>query len=93
MKHFAGELVALSAPGYAQVIAFGGHATVQLMSVKDDEDEELLPHINKLSKQIIQECKDLSLDKSSYKLDLNIQIAEESISDTLPAFLSALSPK
>ena len=59
--------MALSAPGYAQVIAFCVHAAVQLMSMKEDEVEELLPHINKLSKQIIKECKDLRLDKSSYK--------------------------
>ena len=92
VKHFSGELVALSAPGYAQIIAFRGHAFVQLMTVKDDDDD-IVPSIDKLSKQVIKECKDLHLDKSSYRLDLNIHTAEEAISKSLLTFLSALSPK
>ena len=93
VKHFAGKLVALSAPGYAQIITFRGQAAVKLMTVNDDEDDDVSSNINTVSNQVIKECKDLRLDKSAYHLDLNIQKAEESISDTLLAFLSTLSPK
>lgn len=92
-KHFGGDLIILSSPGYANIIAFRSQTALQLKLVKDEDDEDISSHINKVAKKVIKECTEIPLNKASYRLDLDISTAYESVSDLLMTFLGSLSPK
>ena len=93
-KHFAGDLLVLSSPGYAKIIIFHNSAADMLKCVKDDSDDnDTHTSIKKVAMQIIKECKEITFDKSTYKLHIDKDSAAESIPITLDALLAAVSPK
>ena len=92
-KQFGGDLIILSSPGYANNIAFKCQAALQLKAVKEDDDADMPVHISKVAKEMIRECKGIHLDRSPYKLNLDVTTAQESVSDVLMTLLEAISPK
>ena len=91
-NHFGDELIVLSCPGYARVIAFQSGAAATLKMVRDDDDD-ISANISKLAKEIKTDCKEMTCDKSKYALHLDGAVAGEAASDTLLTLLAALSPK
>ena len=55
--HFQDELVILSSPGHASIVAFHCNAAVVLKMVKDDDDIGSI--IGKLTKKVVNDCKDI----------------------------------
>jgi hypothetical protein len=92
-NHFAGELLVLSSPGYANIVAFRNQAAALLKIVKDDDDSDIDSSIGKVAKQVIKDCKAITLDKTKYRVNTDTVIADESSSSTLQTVLAAISPK
>lgn len=92
-SHFAGELLVLSSQGYAKIIAFHKTATLVLKIVKDDEEVDIDSNIDKVAKQIVKDCKEITRDKSKYNTHIDENLAGESVSSTLHKLLAAVSPR
>ncbi|KAI4803777.1 hypothetical protein KUCAC02_025425 [Chaenocephalus aceratus] len=91
--HFAGELLVLSSPGYANIVAFHNEAALLLKIVKQDDVDDIDNSIGKVAKQVIKDCKVIGLDKAKYRLDIDKVQAEEAVSSTLLTLLASISPK
>ena len=91
-SHFADELLVLSSPGFANIIAFQNSGTVGLKVVKDDEDD-LESSVGKVAKRILKECKEITHDKSQYRRYIDTNLATDSVSVTLQDLLSSVSKK
>ncbi len=91
-SNFSGDLLALSSPGYANVVAFQSQASMVLKMVKQEEDciENSIPHV---AKHVVKECKAIPLDTSKYRLNIDEQLAQESVSPTVQNLLDSLSSK
>ncbi len=63
--HFHGDLLVLTSPGYASVIAFHQGAAGTLRVVKDDKSDDINA-ICQVANQIVTECKNVENDKTSY---------------------------
>ncbi|PIK51924.1 hypothetical protein BSL78_11179 [Apostichopus japonicus] len=93
-KYFGNELVVLSTPGYASLIAFHKNAALMLKMVKDDEEnDDIESNVSVLAKHVVKECKSLSYDKSKYQVHINKDVAAEYASSTVMRLLAALSSK
>ena len=90
--HFDGDLLLISSPGYANVVAFQCHAAVTLKMFKDNEDD-LENNIRHVAKQIKKECKDIPLDTTTYRLNIDEQLVQESVSCTVQNLLASVSTK
>ena len=91
-SNFCGDLLIISSPGYANVVAFQCQASVILKMVKQEEDgiENSIRHI---AKQVIKECSAIQLDTSKYRLNIDEQLAQESVSSTVQNLLASISTK
>lgn len=91
-SHFDEELLVISSPGYAHVVAFQCQASLILKLVQHEEDglENSIRHI---TKQVRKECSSISLDSTSYRLNIDKEQAQESVSATFQNFLASLSTK
>ena len=90
--HFDGDLLLISSPGYANVVAFQCHAAVTLKMFEDNEDD-LENNIRHVAKQIKKECKDIPLDTTKYRLNIDEQLVQESVSCTVQNLLASISTK
>ena len=90
--HFDGDLLLISSPGYANVVAFQCRAAVTLKMFKDNEDD-LENNIRHVAKQIKKECKDIPLDTTKYRLNIDEQLVQESVSCTVQNLLASISTK
>ena len=89
---FGNDLLVLSSPGIANIIALRSFAAQTLRLVKDEEDEvEMIA--TRASKQIVQEVTSINMDKKHYDININTNIVKESISEFLLLLLSKVSPK
>ena len=78
-NQFGEELLVLSSPGYANIIACKNKAdAVVLKMVKDDEEDDIVGSISKVAKLIVKECKTITCDKSTYNMHIDKHIAAES---------------
>ena len=91
-SHFDGDLLLISSPGYANVVVFQCHAAVSLKMYKDQEDdiENSICHV---AKKVRKECKDIPLDTTKYRLNIDEQLAHESVSGTIQNLLALISTK
>ena len=91
-NHFEGDLLMIFAPGYANVVSFRCHASTILKMVRDDEDviENSIRHI---AKQVEKECNAIPLDAIKYRLNIDAQLAQESVSCTVQNLLVLISTK
>ena len=92
-NHFAGELLVLSSPGYANIVAFHNQAATLLKMVKDDDDCDINSSVAKVAKEVTKDCKAITLDRTKYRLNVNEATTGESVSSTLHTLLAAISPK
>ena len=81
--YFQDELVILSSPGYASIVAFHCNAAVVLKMVKDGNDDDIGSIIGKLAKKVAKDCKDISFDTSIFKLHIDEHTATEASSSTI----------
>ena len=88
--HFSKELLVLTSPGITSIIAFRSNT---LKIVKDNDEDDLGRCVDKVGTYIIKECKAFVHDKSSYNAHIDKHIANEDVSSTLQALLSAISEK
>ena len=93
-QHFQDDLIALTSCGYASIVTFRKNAALMMKMVKDDDESN---HIDKsisiLANHVVQECKSITIDKTSYQVHIDADIAAEYASDTLLKFLAAVSKK
>ena len=91
-NHFEGDLLMISAPGYANVVSFRCHASTILKMVRDDEDviENSIRHI---AKQVKKECSAIPLNATKYRLNIDAQLAQESMSWLVQNLLVSISTK
>ena len=87
-SHFDGDLPWIFSPGYANVVSFQCHAAVSLKMNKDLENS-----IRHVAKQVRKECKDIPLDTTKYRLNIDEQLAHESVSGTVQNLLASISTK
>ena len=65
-----------------------------LKMVKDDDKSNHIDEsISIISKQVVQECKSVNRDKSSFQVHIDADMAAEHASDTWLKLLAALSKK
>ncbi|KAK1874978.1 Myosin-1 [Dissostichus eleginoides] len=74
---FGSDLLVLSSPGIADIIAFRSCASQTLRLVNDDEDDMESIAV-KASKQIIQDVKNIDMDKGHYNISINKDMIKES---------------
>ena len=91
-NHFEGDLLMISAPVYANVVSFRCHASTILKMVRYDEDviENSIRHI---AKQVKKEYSAIPLDATKYRLNIDAQLAQESVSCTVQNILASISTK
>lgn len=89
---FGDDLLVLSSPGIANIIAFRSSASKTLQLVNDEEDDtELL--LTKTSKRILQDLKQIDNDKEHYNISINNNLIKEKVSEFLLKLLAKVSPK
>ena len=93
LEYFDDNLVALSYPGIATILAFRSGAAKALRIIPDEDDGDIDIAIAKLKKKICEEVNCISVDKNSYKAHLDYNDTSELVSNTLLNLLSCLSPK
>ena len=93
MNNFNSDLIQFSSPGYASVHALKSQTAEKLKIIKADEDSHIDDSLKKIAKQIQQECKKICLDKSRYVLNIDVEVINDCISETLQKLLSFLSSK
>ena len=91
-ENLEGDLLMLSTPGYANVVSFRCHASTILKMVRYDEDviENSIRHI---AKQVKKECSAIPLDATKYRLNIDAQLAQESVSCTVQNILASILTK
>ncbi|KAJ8021891.1 hypothetical protein HOLleu_39220 [Holothuria leucospilota] len=93
-QHFGDDLVVLTSPGYASLIAFHENAAVMMKMVKDDDEtDDIEKCVNMLAKHIVKECKAIPTNKSAYQVHIDMNVAAEFASSTLLKLLATLSTK
>lgn len=91
-KQFGNDLLVLTSPGIASIVAFRSASAHILKIVSDDEKESLQNATKALSTQIISECKEIKTDPATYSTSINKEQAANSTSSTLQDLLAAISP-
>ena len=83
-RNIGGDLVVLTNPGYASIIAFHKNAALMLKLVKaDDESDDIGRSVSILANHVVKECKSIACDKSVYQMHVDMDIAAECASSTL----------
>ncbi|KAJ4944771.1 hypothetical protein JOQ06_013311 [Pogonophryne albipinna] len=77
---FGSDLLVLSSPGTADIIAFPSCASQTLRLVNDDEDDMESIAV-KASKQITQDVINIDMDKGHYNISINKDMIKESSSE------------
>ncbi|KAI9518252.1 hypothetical protein NQZ68_038918 [Dissostichus eleginoides] len=89
---FGSDLLVLSSPGIADIIAFRSCASQTLRLVNDDEDDMESIAV-KASKQIIQDVKNIDMDKGHYNISINKDMIKESYSQSSEEGKEQTNPK
>ncbi|MPC81316.1 hypothetical protein E2C01_075923 [Portunus trituberculatus] len=93
-QHFADDVIILSSPGYASIMAFRNSASFVLKMVKDDKAHDDLKHSKiQIARSIEQECKDMKCNRTHYNLHIDKDKMDETVSPTLSSLISLISPK
>lgn len=91
-ERFGDDLVVLKSPGLANIVCLRSVAS-KCMRLVQDEDDDTEVTINKLSKVIRNEIKEITLDKNCYDTGINRQKCGGTVSNTVMKLLGKLSPK
>ena len=93
LEYFGDNLIALSCPGIATILAFRSGAAKALRIIPDQQEDDTDIAVNKLKKKICQEVNGIIVDRNNYKAHLDYDSASIFASSTLLNLLSCLSPK
>lgn len=92
--HFGSDMVLLKSKGNADILVFHELAS-SVMRVEAEENQEedtITDMLESIAKKIVGEIKSLPYDPSLYHKNIDVELAAESASPTLLAFLSLLKP-
>ncbi|KAJ8018705.1 hypothetical protein HOLleu_43161 [Holothuria leucospilota] len=92
-EHYKEELLVLSSPGIATILAFKSHASKALHVISDFEDDDSDFAVTKVTKKIYQEVGEMTPDRDKYCTRLNHETASANVSSTVLNLLARLSPK
>ena len=93
-EKFSGDIIVLSSPGYASIIAFSKSATSVLKIVKDTLECDNLEHSKiEVARCIARECKEITSKRTHYDLHIDMDKMNEAVSPTLSSVLSLVSSK
>ena len=65
--NFDGDLIILSSPGYASLLAFKKETLEYSQLCKDDNSNKMKFRLKMMPRQIVKECKEINLDNSTYR--------------------------
>jgi hypothetical protein len=91
-SNFGDDLLVIPSPGYANIVAFQSQASNVLKMVKHEEDD-IENSICVIAKHVVKECKAISLDTSKYRLNIDDQLDQTSVSLTVQNLLASISTK
>lgn len=91
-SHFGGDLLIISSPGYANLVAFQ-HQASQILKMVEHEEDDIENSIRLIAKQVKKECNAIPLDSTNYHLNIDEELAEESVSSTIQDLLASISTK
>lgn len=91
-EHFGEDLLVLSSPGIATILAFKSRTAKVLHIIPDVDDDDIENAVNKVKKKICQEVKEICIDRNNYHTRLNHENASEHVSSTVLHLLAQLSP-
>ena len=74
-EYFGDNLVALSCPDIASILAFRSGAAKALRIIPDQEEDYTDIAVNKLKRKICQEVNCISVDRNNYKAHLDYDSA------------------
>lgn len=89
---FGEDLLVLCSPGIASILIFRSKAS-SVFKLASDEEDDLDIALHEIAKKIKTEVQDIPADKRHYKTTVSSDIAMESLSPTVLALLTKLSPK
>ena len=93
-ERFSDNVIVLTSPGYASIIAFNRCVSSVLKIVKDENEDDELEHSKiKVSRCIKRECKQMKSKRTHYDLHINKDKMDDAVSQTLSSMLSLVSPK
>ena len=93
-ERFSDDVIILSSPGCASVIAFRSCASSVLKIVKDEKELDDLQHSKvQVAKCIERECMAMKSKRTHYDLHITKEKMDDIISPTLSSLLSLISPK
>lgn len=93
VEHFKGDLIALSSPGMATILAFQSTTAKLLHMVPDKEADDTEEAIKKVAKKIIDDIKEMPANRELYQCKLTMESCSQFQSDTLAKLLSAVNKK
>ena len=91
-EHFRETVVILSSPGFANVMGFRKELGKSLNLVKNTDDD-LEQAVNTVASQISLECLAHKKKRDRYNINIDKQLANESVSDTVALLLTKISNK
>ena len=95
-EYFKDARIVLSSPGIASIVAFTSKTTKLFHLMKqddDDDDDEVDMALSKVAKKIQQVIGMLKSKRNKYRVNTDVDIAREPISETLLSLLEKVSGK
>lgn len=92
VEQFGGDLITLSSPGIASILAFKSSAANSLHLVPDDEDE-MSEAIEIVAKKIKEDISNIEIDGNNYHSHIDRNICSKFESSTLTDIVSNVSTK
>jgi len=89
--HFGPDLLILSGSGVASLLVFQSKASGLLHLVNDEDDFDCV--LERVAKRIVHETQRLPADRKVYQASVDIDIALDSVSETLRSLLVKMSDK
>jgi len=92
LEFFGDDLVVLHSAGLANVVCFRSRAAKFLRMV-DEDDDDIDVMLSRISKRVVDEIKEIVIDKNQYSTTINTEMALEAVSKTLMMLLETISSK
>ena len=94
-EYFKDAIIVMSSPGIASIVAFTSETTklFHLMKQDDDDDDEVDVALSKVAKKIQQDIGICKRKRNKYRVNIDVDIAREPISETLLSLFEKVSGK
>ncbi len=92
VESFEGDMITLSSPGIASLLAFKSSAA-KVFYTMSDGDDDVSEAIEVIAKKIKSEIGDMEIDRNNYLCHVNKDICARFQSNTLEDLLSKINPK